>query len=267
MHDSQKLADIHDLGLQEDLADQIAGGESEEVDFMELDDILALENPGNGAKVCWPSEFRETDNQIIPLEDPETSSPRADIAAGAMPRQSFAALAVRGELDPLHKELLEVTRDLVQLQARAALKVAELELVVPTDAQRKVFDPHRQKLLVVLDELNDGFSCGDFQGKLHQLVLAERRRQNMPHAPHFNGYVEGRQELVGTVQRRVLPKHGYEPSALGVHSLFLALTPYTGDDHVLQKLDTTDELLQLPPDATLKQIYFTVEKLMPGTRK
>lgn len=122
------------------------------------------------------------------------------------------------------------------------------------------FETNRKKLMQLADDLNEAFGKDTFQSKIQSVMMEEKKRLDIPPEKPM-AYVRGRKELVRSVHNKILPAYGYS-GKLADQSVLLSLGPYCDDDEMLGKMRRTDELLGLPPCATLIAILAAAEKVL-----
>lgn len=95
----------------------------------------------------------------------------------------------------------------------------------------------RKQILLMANELLEGFSTPKFQEKLHELLGNRRNKRDVP----------GRMELALTVQSKVLPKYGMPGTWEGVVMMMDAVAPHMGDWMVQHMLWMIDDKLGVVP--------------------
>lgn len=210
----------------------------EEFNLEGLDDILAE----GAAEGC---AFMDLDDIFADGKSPAVLSLDEDTATGSIQELNALKRSVGSKRIEYLAKLMEKRN---QLGARQQARSEE----------------NRQRVLEMMDDLNAAFGEYNFQRKLQDALAAERQLPSSADDGAL-GFVSGRQSLVLGVHRKILRRYGYGAAGtqLGVYSMLLSLEPYCQESEMLEKLAKTDELLGLPEDATLYDIFDAVDQFLP----
>lgn len=244
---------------------RLSGGLSEQNEFLDLDDIFAIDVPKHEASEYSTIEL-EASLAIEDLKnaamDGHVFSPALDVAIAQQ------EAAEKEQIPGMENHVLSVARDTIKPKDRAAQLRAKWEQMQQRQRDhpppKKAFDANKQKVLELADDLNEAFGQDVFQLRLHRFLREARSKQNLPPKAPL-GFVQGRQDLVSSVHSKILPTYGYGSygSELGYYSMLLAIEPYCFDRDVVGRLHTTDAFLGLPPNSTIYDVLDTAEKFLP----
>jgi hypothetical protein len=100
----------------------------------------------------------------------------------------------------------------------------------------------KSRLLRLATELLEGYSEPQFQEQLKVLLASAPNRREVP----------GRMELALTVQSKVLPKYGFQPTTEGVDAMMKTFSPFMIDWMVEKLVHDIEKTLGLPEGATVE---------------
>lgn len=263
-----------------------SGGASEQNDFLDLEDIFAIDVPRHKASEYSSVELEaslaieDLKNAAInghaftqEIVDP-VQTPAAHRAIEQHQNRRYTWSSQMINLLPQQKDaeganhVLSVARATTKRSDRAAQLEAKRQQIEKRHRDdpppKKSFASNRQKLLELADDLNAAFCLPEFQRRLYRVLAEARRKQYLPPGAPL-GFVQGRQDLVRSVHSQILPVYGYGSygNELGYHSMLLAMEPYCFDNALLERLAATDRLLGLPPNSTIYDLLDTSEKFLP----
>lgn len=233
----------------------------EENEFLDLDDILAIDVPKHEA----------TEYSTIELE---ANLAIEDMFNSAMDGTAFAHEIVQSDTSASHVAVAQQDAAKGGASETGTRKDRAAQLQAKWDQMekrqrdhpppKKAFDSNKQKLLELADDLNEAFSEDAFQWHLHIILRQAREEKKLP-PDALVGFVQGRQDLVRAVHTKILPTYGYGSCghALGYYSMLLDMEPYCFDRDVVGRLATTDTLLSLPANSSIYEVLDTAEKFLP----